>query len=118
MVDASTLFDLLTSDVRRRLLVVLCDRDSVRVPDELLTRGEAQTASSPSGRDGSGAVSASLRRQTTQMHHVHLPKLADTGVVEWDRENGTVSRGPNFEAVEPTVRLLAENGHVLPGDFY
>jgi hypothetical protein len=116
MTDASTLFDLLTSDVRRRLLVALCDRDSVRIPDELLTRGQTEAVAAQSGHDG--LTEATLHRQTTQLYHVHLPKMADTDVIEWDEEAATVSRGPAFEAVEPAVRLLVANAHELPGEFY
>lgn len=43
-----------------------------------------------------------------QMHHSDLPRLVDAGYVEWDRDAGTVSRGPRFAEVEPLVRLLAE----------
>lgn len=40
--------------------------------------------------------------------HAHLPKLADVGYVEFDRDSGTVSRGPRYSELEPLVTALAE----------
>lgn len=48
-----------------------------------------------------------------EMVHVHLPKLADDGFVEWNRETGTVTRGPRFGDLVPVLNLLAEDGSVL-----
>lgn len=53
-----------------------------------------------------------------ELSHVHLPKLEDSGLIEWDSEAGTVSRGPAFEEVEPVLRLLAANADRLPGDLF
>ena len=43
-----------------------------------------------------------------QLHHSHLPRLANAGYVAWDADAGTVARGPRFSEVEPLVRLLRE----------
>lgn len=40
--------------------------------------------------------------------HTHLPRLADDGYVEWDRDAGTVSRGPRYSELEPLLAALAE----------
>ncbi|MFC7156142.1 hypothetical protein ACFQPA_11865 [Halomarina halobia] len=119
MSDVSTLFELLTADVRRRLLVALCDVDSVQVPDGLLVRGQAQPVPSSDSlpRETPSLDEGSAHPLTFQLHHNHLPKLVDAGVIEWDRETGTVSRGPEFEEIEPAVRLLVANAHALPGEF-
>ena len=29
-------------------------------------------------------------RVAIELHHAHLPKLADSGLIEWDRDDGTV----------------------------
>ena len=111
MRDVSSLFELLTADTRRSLLVMLCDAESVDVSDGLPTRRAAVATPSPTGRSPPSS-------RDLQLYHVHLPKLEAAGVVEWDRDTGTVSRGPEFDAVEPTVRLLAKNEHALPGPFF
>lgn len=38
--------------------------------------------------------------------HTHLPRLADNGYVDWDRDAGTVSRGPRYSELEPLVTAL------------
>lgn len=45
--------------------------------------------------------------QDASMHHVHLPKLADAGFVDWDRRTDTVARGPAFDEVAPLLETLA-----------
>ena len=55
-------------------------------------------------------------RARLQLYHVHLPKLAAAGYVEWDPDDGTVARGPRFGAVEPVLALLGEQGGTLPAD--
>ena len=43
-----------------------------------------------------------------KLRHVHLPMLDDVGYVRWDRERGTVERGPRFEDVVPLVEWFRE----------
>lgn len=47
-------------------------------------------------------------------HHVHLPHLDDTGFITWDRDNGTVAQGPQFETIQPMLTRLANNQGNLP----
>jgi len=119
MPDVSTLFELLAAAPRRRLLITLCDTESLHVSDALLTRGEARTAPSggpsPGGPRSPGDDGRDARE--LQLYHNHLPKLAAEDVVEWDPDTGIVSRGPAFREVEPMVRLLVDNPQALPGAF-
>ena len=39
-----------------------------------------------------------------ELRQVHLPMLAAAGVIEWNRETGQISRGPNFESAERALR--------------
>lgn len=122
MPDITTLFELLAADRRRQVLFLLCETDSVQVPEGLSTRGEVQAFGEDHARPLSDRTppptDQSLQRLEVELSHIHLPKLEAEGVVEWDREAGTVSRGPVFEEIEPTLRLLAANPSALPGDLF
>jgi hypothetical protein len=50
-----------------------------------------------------------------QLHHRHLPKLAEQGFVEWNGEGGLVTHGERFPEIVPLLELLAENEAKLPG---
>jgi hypothetical protein len=47
--------------------------------------------------------------------HVHLPKLNDTGFVEWDREAGTVVLAPAIEELSVTTSAA---GSLLAASIY
>lgn len=48
------------------------------------------------------------------MHHSHLPKLVDYGLINWDKETNRVTKGPNFEAAEIILELVSNNDGILP----
>lgn len=84
------LFELLSDGVRRDILVALATgADSLTVPDDLV--------------DGH----RDAERLAVALAHAHLPKLADAGVIEWNRQRGIVSRGSSFEKFEPLLRSLS-----------
>jgi predicted transcriptional regulator len=64
-----------------------------------------------------GADGRDLDRFRLELYHVHLPKLADAGYIDWDRSAGTVCRGPNYEEIEPTLDLLLDHEEDLPGSW-
>jgi len=53
---------------------------------------------------------------TTQLVHVHLPKLAEIGYIQWDRERNAVTRGENYDEITPLVMLLREYTNELSAD--
>lgn len=72
------LFDLLSRRERRQVVELLQDADG---PVDLTTlAAHVETG-------GGDAVD---RRTVTSLDHVHLPRLAEAGVVDYDREAGTV----------------------------
>lgn len=83
---------------RRRILVELLDHNPVAVE----TAGTA---------DGDG-------HDEIQLTHTHLPKLEDMGYIAWDRDHEAIMKGPNWEEIEPVVRLLHENGDRTPDDTF
>jgi hypothetical protein len=114
MSDASTLFELLSARHRRRILLLLCNRDEIRIPEDLVSRGATLSAQGSTVGE-STAVSRGSELET-RLRHLDLPKLESCGLVEWDPDEQLVSRGPEFEAVEPALTLIAEYSHRFPLD--
>ena len=51
------------------------------------------------------------------MRHVHLPKLADYGFIEWNEETHEVTKGPKFDEIRPLLELLDDHEDELPADW-
>mgnify|MGYP002762999200 CR=1 FL=1 len=51
------------------------------------------------------------------MQHVHLPKLADYGFIEWNKDTNEVMKGPKFDEIRPLLELLAKHEDELPEDW-
>ncbi|WP_436936534.1 hypothetical protein [Halovenus marina] len=51
------------------------------------------------------------------MQHVHLPKLADYGFIEWNKETHEVMKGPKFDEIRPLLELLDDHEDELPADW-
>jgi hypothetical protein len=50
----------------------------------------------------------------TELVHVHLPKLADRGYISWNREENTISKGPNWDDIAPLLELIDTHRDELP----
>ncbi|NIC00982.1 hypothetical protein [Halobacterium sp. R2-5] len=50
------------------------------------------------------------------MHHLHLPKMADYGLIVWEKDADTITKGPNFEMTESVLDSLAEHDADLLAD--
>ena len=91
-------FELLRNRRRRHVLAFLSDRRSAVTLDEIADA--VASGVSPTGFD---EPSAEFRtRVAATLHHVHLPKLADAGVVSYDTEAKTVTP-ERMEVVAPYV---------------
>lgn len=95
------MLDALANAQRRTLLVGLLEQDPQTVMPDV------------TDDDIEGAVS----EQAITLTHVHLPKLANYDIIEWDRENDTVNKGPTFDAIRPLLKLLDTHQDELPGDW-
>jgi hypothetical protein len=78
----------LDSAVRRQVVQLL-----VADGGELDVEALADRLVEVAGGDGS------RRAHRIELHHVHLPKLADAGLVVWDTDAGTVRPTPTAKGV-------------------
>lgn len=92
------MFDTLANPYRRRILGLVSERNP---------RSQDEFSVDDLGKDDDETLA-------TELHHVHLPKLVNAGYIEWDEDTGTVRRGPNFDEIEPLLRLLDEHRDELP----
>jgi hypothetical protein len=94
-------FDVLAHPVRRQVLCTLIDQpdDQIVIPDEI--------------HDGTQAVET-LR---TELHHVHLPKLAEKNYVQWEQFANRVEQGPRFSDIRPLLLLIETHADDLPHDW-
>jgi hypothetical protein len=93
-------FDALSAGPRRRLVDSLLDA----APDERIELPEG--ASPPD--------CGSLDELRLDLAHRHLPMLADSGFVKWEREPLSARRGPRFDEVAAVFETLSVNAASLP----
>lgn len=74
---ASERHSLLAADRRRLALDILAGRSSPVEPEGLAARVTARG-------NGSAAAEESVERVAITLHHTHLPKMAEMGVVDYD----------------------------------
>lgn len=94
--SADVLFDLLANERRRHLLSALEERGDERVTfEELVDAVTAAEWPEP-------GPATHRERVVIDLHHVHLPKLADAGLIELDPVAGTV----RYDGSPMVARLL------------
>ena len=86
------LFVALANVQRRRILIGLLEHDP----------------RSARARPDVSGVHAMSDDEAIASYHVHLPKLEEFGLVEWDREAGELLKGPEFETIEPVLECLCD----------
>jgi hypothetical protein len=97
--------DALGHRYRRRLLVALLEHNPQDDDD-------AQNA-----EEALGTVAGADTDEDAieiELFHNHLPKLDDLGYITWDREEGTIRKGPNWDEIEPVLGLLVAHADELP----
>lgn len=95
------LFQVLSSDPRRTLLLRLRDED----PTTWVTLPDA--AISPH-YDGT------REQMRVALNHTHLPFLEQAGYVQWHRSPLEARRGPRYDEVETVIRELVSSSVALP----
>lgn len=54
------------------------------------------------------------RMLRTEIVHSHLPRLAELGFVDWDREENRIGTGPRWDDIAPVIRLVEDHRDELP----
>lgn len=80
------LYRVLASTLRRRLLYVLLDGEE-RSIDEIATVLTGWDAAEVDTINGSDAC----KRIRLELQHTHLPLLSEAGLIDWDRQQSTVT---------------------------
>jgi hypothetical protein len=94
------LFDVLSDPYRRRILLLVSDRNP-RNEDEFTP-------------EDLGAEYDEFEFLETDLFHKHLPKLADAGYITWDQSTHLIRRGPRFGEIQPLLRLIHDHRDELP----
>ncbi len=99
------LYRALASTRRRRLLYLLLEKGESTVENvvTVLTGWNATETGTMKEKDDREHIAISLE-------HVHLPLLAETDLVDYDRESGTVRVEPLDAAVKDLIRRSVEAG--------
>jgi DNA-binding transcriptional ArsR family regulator len=103
-------FRILADPIRRYVLCYLDEQETPVPFDRFATRVTAWHIDS----DLDAVDDAALTEMRMALHHVHLPKLAEAGYLEYDRDTHTIRRGPNFGEITPLLRLMADHEDELP----
>lgn len=94
------LFVALANSYRRQLLVALLEHNPQDDHD----------------RDPLNIVSDDVEPEVLELtlHHSHLPKLEQMGFIIWDQETNEISKGPDWNEIEPLLTLIHEHQDELP----
>lgn len=103
--DVSTAFDLLSESRRRGVLysLELSERTTLDTLSERLARWERKA--------GRATAVADVR---TSLVHAHLPRLADAGVVEFDRATGAIEATDEVGPLRPFLLKTRESEPSIP----
>lgn len=96
-----TVFNALSSEPRRQLVVSLLDVG----PDRSVPLPES--AMMPN-------VPSDLERLRQELYHVHLPMLSDRKFITWETEPFVASRGSKFDQVAVVLEVLQAESTKIP----
>lgn len=89
--------DVLVDARRRRALAILADRTSP-IDLEVLARDVA-------GVTGADTAAEAVEQIALELHHHHLPKLEDVGLLEYDPGRRLVEVADDTDRIEPCLEL-------------
>jgi len=85
---------------QRRLILLTLKHDAEKHETDVLFRGTDDTDD-----------------PELQLIHNHLPRLDEAGYIEWDRDGGTISKGPRYDEIKPLLDLMKNHADELPPDW-
>ena len=96
--------DVLANPYRRRVLTALLehnpqDDEDTHLPPDVAIADE------------------DVEQLKVHMTHIHLPKLEDAGLIEWDRDANEIRKGPQFEEIRPLLKLMENHADELPDEW-
>lgn len=95
--DTDDALQVLADPHRRAVVSSLLDQEAGTFEDELVDDVLQEAVSSTGNR-------TEIRsRVATRLQHAHLPKLADVGLIEWDRNKRFVEPTDSLSALEPLL---------------
>ncbi|WP_135363522.1 DUF7344 domain-containing protein [Halosimplex halophilum] len=97
--DPSLVYSALAVADRRFVVAMLADRG------ESLHLSAIADALAARKHDSESVPQSTVRSVTTALYHVHAPKLADAGIVDYDRETERVALAVDADAVREVVAL-------------
>ncbi len=97
------IFEGLADPYRRQLLVALLDHNPQDDRD----------------RDPLDIVADDIEPETLEIEliHKHLPKLEEMGYIRWNKETNEISKGPDWDDVEPLLTLIYDHQDELPDEW-
>lgn len=107
-VPVDTVFALLSNSRRRAVLQTLQETE------ETTLRSLAQRIAATENGVSVDALTAPQRKRVSiGLYQSHLPKLKRAGVIDYDRDRGTVRRTPATAQLDPFLELAVEHEHRL-----
>ena len=100
-ISLDELFDILSNSRRRHVVEFLDEQGGETSFRELTDAVALRETGDPVSYDERKRVYVSLRQS-------HLPRLAEAGVVEYDRDRGTVEATPLFDTVVRPLEAVTE----------
>lgn len=102
------IFEVLKNQRRRRTLQYLIERDN---PVTIGALAE-HIAALENDTTESALTSRERKRVYVGLYQCHLPKMDDTGAVEFNKARGTISLGPTFQQFKPYLNLDVDDSDV------
>jgi len=101
-IATETALELLTNQQRQQILRQVADTPDGTTVDQLTQHLRGADSLQP---DGNGSVD----HRGIELHHIHLPKLQEANVIEYDTDHGTVHRGREFQDVLALLTVIDDH---------